>query len=286
MKKRISALLLAGVLALGTAGCGRDNSEYVTRLEQENAQLRSQVEALTSQLEVLGENVGLVSWDLSVDSWSSSNGATVTFTATPVVHQEGQEALFTIWLEGAEVVSVPCQWDGERYTASAALNAADGYCYYCQLTAPDGTQTEIEVNTPNNTTNESLINMESSLSAYANMVVEDWEHVEDRLTIVSGYGQVQLPQLSGENAVTCTSAELSFRLNGQEIDRQSLTVPESSGGSALRLELLGKQFTVPEMENDYQLDLWLCVKLSNGQELTTVGVSWFLVDGQLTMAVG
>lgn len=285
MKKRIPAIVLALVLAVCTAGCGADNDAYIARLEQENAELRSQVDALTSQLEVLGRNVGLVNWDLKVDAWSSSNGATVSFTGTPVVHQEGQTATFTVWLEGSEVASVPCLWDGTNYTASAELNAADGYCYYCRLTAPDGTQTEIEVNTPNNATDESLINMETSLAAFANLIVEDWEHADGKLTIVSGYGQVQLPQLGGENAVTCTKAELSFRLNGQERARQSIALPEE-GGSTLRLELMGKQFEVPDMENDYQLDLWLEVTLSNGQQLTAVGASWFLIDGALSMAVG
>lgn len=285
MQRKVLLFLLMAVLAVTAAGCGSDNSEYITRLEQENASLRSQVEALTSQLEVLGQNVGLVNWDLQVDAWSSSNGATVTFTGTPLVHQDGQTAAFTVWLEGTEVASVPCQWDGTSYTASVELNAADGYCYYCRLTAPGGGQTEVEVNTPNHTTDEALINMETSLAAYANLVVEDWEHANGKLTIVSGYGQVQLPRLGGENAVTCTRAELSFRLNGQELERQSVAIPETGGGT-LQLELLGKQFSVPEMENDYQLDLWLEVTLSGGQQLTAVGASWFLIDGALTMAVG
>lgn len=283
MRKRIFTVLLAGLLALSAAACGSNNEEYVARLEQENAALRSQVEALTSQLEALGENIGLLSWDLTLDSWDSGS-ATVTFTATPVVHREGQTAAFTVWLEGEEAASVPCLWDGTRYTATARLDAADGYCYYCRLTAPDGKETEVEVNTPNNTTDESLINMETSLSAYASLVVEDWEHVEDRLTIVSGYGQVQLPQLTEAQALSCTAAELRFCLNGQEIQRQSVAVPEGSG--SLQLELAGKQFTVPEMENDYQLDLWLEVTLSDGRQLTAVGASWFLIDGVLTMAVG
>lgn len=284
MKKRIFALLLAGLIALSAAACGSNNEEYITQLEQENAELRSQVENLTSRLEALGENIGLVSWDLTLDSWNEGS-ATVTFTATPVVHTEGQTAAFTVWLEGEEVASVPCLWDGTGYTATVQLNAADGYCYYCRLTAPDGQETEVEVNTPNHTTDESLINMETSLAAYANLVVEDWEHVEDRLTIVSGYGQVQMPQFAGENSLACTDAQLSFRLNGQEIHRQSVTVPESSD-STLQLELAGKTFPVPEMENDYQLDLWLEITLSDGRQLTAVGASWFLFDGALTMTVG
>ena len=285
MTKRIFSILLAGLLALTAAGCANNNEAYIAQLEQENAQLRSQVETLTSQLQALGENVGLINWDLQVEAWSSGSGATVTFTGTPAVYAEGQSAAFTVWLEGTEVANVPCQWDGTGYTATAELDAADGYCYYCRLTAPGGGETEVEINTPSNTTDESLINIESSLAAYAGLVVEDWEHVDDHLTIISGYGQVQLPQLTGGSAPVCTAAELSFRLNGQEIHRQSIALPEETG-STLQLELAGKQFPVPEMENDYQLDLWLEVTLSDGRQVDAVGASWFLVDGALTMSVG
>lgn len=285
MKKQIFSILLAGLLLLAATGCANDKEDYIARLEDENAQLRSQVEALTSQLQVLGENVGLVNWDLQVQAWNSGSGATVTFTGTPALYAQEQSATFTVWLEGEEVASVPCLWDGTAYTASAELDAADGYCYYCHLTTPGGKETEVEINTPNNTTDESLINMQTSLAAYAGLVVEDWEHVEDHLTVISGYGQVQLPQLSGESSAVCTAAELSFRLNGQELHRQSVALPEEAG-STLHLDLAGKQFPVPEMENDYQLDLWLEVTLSDGRQINAVGASWFLTDGALTMSVG
>ena len=60
----------------------------------------------------------------------------------------------------------PTVWDGSAYTASAELDAADGYCYYCHLTTPGGKETEVEINTPNNTTEEVRENIQWLLDGY------------------------------------------------------------------------------------------------------------------------
>ena len=43
---------------------------------------------------------------------------------------------------------------------------------------------------------------------------------------------------------------------------------------------------MPEMESDYQLDLWLVVTLTDGQTLTSSGGSWYHSDQGLMMVVG
>ena len=68
---------------------------------------------------------------LNATAWSSPNGATVNVDAVPNGYAEGQKAEFCVRLEGEEIARVPCEWDGKSYKASADLNAADGYCYYC-----------------------------------------------------------------------------------------------------------------------------------------------------------
>ena len=40
------------------------------------------------------------------------------------------------------------------------------------------------------------------------------------------------------------------------------------------------------MDDDYQLDLTLVVTLTNGEELTANGGSWFYNNGELKMAAG
>lgn len=283
-KKNILALItLLAVLLTALTGCG--GNDRVAQLEAENETLKNQVAGLTSQLQSLGNAVGLASWTLEATPWSSSNGANVVLNAIPLIHQEGQTAAFTVWLEGDMLENVPCEWNGESFTAAVDLNAADGYCYYCVLTAPDGTQTEIDVNTPNQPMDEALINMESALSTYCNLMLDTSEYADGKLTLSGGYAQVQLPRIAAGEAA-CKSAELVLTRDDQEIARQALTLGEGEGVMQYETDLTGISFSLPEMEDDQQLDLRMDVVLSDGQTMTSPGASWFYLDGDLLLAVG
>lgn len=283
MKKRIFIILMIFSLLLFAAGCGSESDDRIAQLEQENAALQAQVDSLTAQLEDLGQTVGLASWSMDAAAWSSSNGATVSLTATPIVYQEGQTAAFSVWLEGDEITTVPCEWNGASYTASADLNAADGYCYYCILTAPNGNQTEVEVNTPANPTDLRLIDLQASLTPYSNMMLEDWKLDGGKLVITSGFIQLQLPEIGD---LTYTEAALVFHQNGDELERQMVALEESESDRGYELTVSGVGFQMPEMEADHMLDLWLEVTLSNGQALATCAGSWYYHNGELSLAVG
>lgn len=292
-RKNILILLLIPVLLLSLTACNTNDG-----LEGENAYLREQVEALTeqvadleaqleAQLEALGSSAGLSSWDVSATAWDSGNGAKVTLSAVPVYYQEGQSATFSIWLEGAEVMRVRCNWDGAAYTAAADLTAADGYCYYCILTSPDGTQTEIDVNTPIHPVDETLIDLETSLASYCNLMVQDAQAEGSTLTITGGYAQVQLPRItpSGEE-VTCADASLVLEFAGEEVGREALTLTDGEGLRSYEADVSGVRFSIPSMEDDQQLDLWLEVTLSDGSTLSTPGGSWYYNSGELFLVVG
>lgn len=276
-------------LAMTAAGCSGNSavdSDRIALLEQDCADLRSQVNALTARLEAL-ESTGLKSWNLTAQAWSSSNGATVTLTAEPSAYTAGQAAELVIRLNGQAVDSVPCVWDGSTYTASVDLNAADGYGYYCVLISPDGTREQIALNTPENPVDDTIVYMASSLSTYCNLYVMDWELSGGQLTVTSGYIQVQTPRLSASGeTVSCSQAELVFQLNGQEIERQAITLPEGEGAGSYETILSGVSFSMPEMGDDYQLDLWLDVGLSDGSTIFCSGGSWYYYDGQLSLIVG
>lgn len=292
-RKNIFLLLLAAVFLLSLTGCNSDDGR-VAELEAENAALQeqvdalnAQVQALTAQLDALGSTAGLSGWELAATAWDSGNGANVTLSAVPMYYQEGQSATFSIWLEGSEVMRVRCSWDGTAYTAAADLSAADGYCYYCILTSADGTQTEIDVNTPIHPTDEALIDLATSLASYCNLMVEDAAVESDTLTLTGGYAQVQLPRISASGQdVTCTDAALVLEFAGEEVGRQALTLVEGEGLRSYEADVASVSFTIPEMEDDQQLDLWLEVTLSDGSTMTTPGGSWYYNAGELFLVVG
>jgi len=224
---------------------------------------------------------------MSASTWSSPNGATVHITAIPNSHTEDQYAVFTVRLEGDDVQIIPCTWNGSSYTASADLNAADGYCYYLTLTTIDGEQVEIPVNTPAAPVNDSLIHLETALNTYCHLLVEASEADAKKLTITGGTVQIQPPQIANEGQkITCAEAVLVLSFNGQEADRKNLTLPDPGVGGGYELSIAGTAFDLPAMEDDQQLTLRLDVKLSNGQVLTDANGTWSFIGGQLVSAVG
>ena len=267
----LAALLTALVMML--AGCGGDADETGPQ--------ESTPAAVSEQ------SLGLTDWELTATTWSSPNGATVNLSATPNGYSDGDSAAFVVRLEGEEIANVPCEWDGSQYTAYAELNAADGYCYYVVLTGADGTRTEVAVNTPTEPTDEALINMEASLNSYCNLVVSDCTFDGTWLAITDGQVEVQPPRITNAGqTITCAEAVLVLSLNGEEIGRTELELPEAASDGSVNMQLTGSSFQVPEMEDDQQLSLRLDVTLSNGQSLSAPGGTWFYNAGELLIAVG
>lgn len=229
----------------------------------------------------------LTDWTMSASTWSSPNGATVHVSAAPVSYADGMTATFITRLEGEDVDRTLCQWDGTQFTASADLNAADGYCYYLLLTSPTAGELEIVLNAPSDLVDESLINMASSLNAYCNVMVESSEFADSKLTLTGGKAQLQLPRITlADGAITCTEASLTLTFDGEEIAKETLTLPEPEAAGSYELDLQGITFQIPEMEDDQQVQLVLNVTMSSGQTLSAPGGLWFYNDGNLLMAVG
>lgn len=265
-RKNILALIaLIAVFALAMTACGSEKAPETT------------VAATTEAPAPLG----LSDWTLTATTWSSPNGATVNLTAIPFGYVEGRTAAFTVRLEGEEVGSVPCEWDGSQYTASLELNAEDGYCYYVLMADADGNSAEIPVNTPSMPTDEALINMADALNSYCNLMVDESSFADGKLNITKGTVQVQVPKITNEGeAITCTEAVLVLTFNGNDLDTEKLTLAETDVIGAYELALTDVSFDVPEMEDDQQLTLRLDVTLSNGQTLTAAGSNTFIYNNE------
>lgn len=285
MKKRLVSLVLVLVMVLVLAGCGK--GDRLAELEAENEALKAQMEQMNNGQDGEANTVGLTQWDFESFAWSGNNGANITFTATPDSYAEGQTAVLNVKLEGELVDTSVCEWDGKAYTANTDLNAADGYCYYCVITDAYGNESEVELNTPKNPTNEWIINIETSLTSYCNMMVEESATEGSTLTIVSGYAQAQLPAIgkSGPD-VSIAGAELILTAEGKEIGRKSLTLEPADGVNNYGAQVSGVSFTIPAVEDDQQLELKLEVTLSDGQVLTAPGGNWFANGGELFLVVG
>ena len=132
----IAALALCATVIL--SGCGKEPKAdaNATAPAQTTEATQTTASAPAGSLAHVETEGSLQSWELTAQVWSSSNGATVTLTAQPRAYEKGQGASFVVRLEGKEVENVSCSWDGKYYTASADLEAADGYEFECVLFRP------------------------------------------------------------------------------------------------------------------------------------------------------
>ncbi len=283
MTKKFLSILLAAALMVFIAGCGdKSDSPASTTVAPET---QSQIQATESGVDM--RDLSLKEWSLEPTVWNDGNGVTVAFSVTPNAPIEGLRAALSVRIGELEAESTNCNWDGSAFTGSVDLLAADGYSYYCILFAPDGATQETELTSPENIVDETLVNMSSSLSAYANLIIEDWTATASTLTIKSGYVQCQMPKLTvGGTAPQIASSNLVLKLNNEEVARQALDIPAGEGEGSFEMSVVNQTFTIPAMESDHQLDLWLEITLNTGSTVSVTGGSWYSTGTELQMVVG
>lgn len=282
----VCALAALALSAMNLALAPEDQSHLIDDLYSENQQLQERVDSLESQLEQLMTAVNLQSWALDVEPWADSTGADVTLTAVPSGYQAGVSATFLVTLNGEQVESLPCHWDGSAFTATASLGAADGYGYYCLLISPSGTQ-KLPLATADSQESSIPVYLLSSLSSYCNLVVSDWvENPGSALVLTDAYAQVQLPRISAVGDVELASTEIVLRLNDAESVRIPIKLAPSEVAGSFDLTITDLQVSMPELSDTDVLELSLEVTLTDGRNLKAVGVTWRLDKGKLTSAVG
>lgn len=271
-KHTMTILVMILVFALAMTACGSEKAPETT----EAATVATTVAtAAPTETTAPPQPLTLSSWTMSASTWSSPNGATIHISATPSHYSEAQKADFLVRVDTEEIASIPCQWDGANYTASADLNADNGYSYYVVLTDADGSVEEFAVNTPEAPTNEAFINMKDSLESYCSVVIEESNFGDNQLTLTAGKAQVKAPAITNEGEViSCQEAALILSLDAEELAKVALTMNPTATTGLLEADLNGIVFDIPEMEDYQKLELTLNAVLTNGQILSAYGGNW------------
>lgn len=282
----VCALAALAIALLGAVSAPEDQSHLIDDLYEENRQLQTRVDDLEARIDQLMTAVNLQSWTLDVTPWADSTGADVTLTATPSGYETGVSATFLVMLDGKFAASEPCFWDGSAFTATARLNAADGYSYFCLITSPNGSQ-QLPLTGPSAPDAGVAVYLQSSLSAYCNLVVNDWiENSGSSLVLTDAYAQAQLPQVSTEGAVEIVTAEIVLRLNGEESCRIPVLLTPSEVAGSFDMTITDLQIPMPELEQSDVMELSLEILLSDGRHLNAFGITWTQDSGKLVSAVG
>lgn len=266
--------LVAALFAIGAAG---NQAQQVELLTREILRLSEQITELDEQK----NETGLASWRLIPTAWADGTGADVAFTAVPEIYSAGMEVQLWVCL-GQEVNAIRCTWNGTAFTATAEVPAADGYSYICVVNGVE--RTLVAASDPDFYI---LANLHSSLTSHCTLMVSGWEADEDTLTLTDAHVQVNLPRLSaGGEMPAVTSAALVMRLDTDEVDRKAVTLLTGEGEGSYELTLQNISFALPEMGQDDQVDLWLEVTLSDGQELVSASSGWYLGSNGLYLVAG
>lgn len=281
-KMTFPAVILALAVLLSACGGKQAPAETTAATAAETTAVTTVATETTAS-----QPLTLTGWNMTASTWSSPNGATIHITATPNYYSEEAKAAFVVRLENEEIASIPCQWDGTGYVASADLNAANGYCYYVVLTAADGSSAEVAVNTPEAPGNESFINMAAALESYCSVTVDESTFADGKLALSGGKVEVKTPTITNEGeTITCQEAVLVLEFNGEQVGKQALTLAEAETEGIWEATLDNVSFDLPKMENNQKVELTLNVTLTNGHVLTAFGGNWSYSDDSLLAAFG
>lgn len=282
------ALILAavslGLSCLNMALAPEDQTHLINDLYQENNELRTQIQELSDLVNQQQTGVTLADWNLEVLPWADSTGADIFFTATPAAYDANTNASLEVRLGDQAAAEAVCIWDGMQLSAQVSLNAADGYSFYLKLGKGASVQ-NLPLSTPENPVFDIPVYLETSLSAFCNLLVSDWESSEGILTVKDLYAQIRLPQAAGED-VYILSSQLLLRRNGAdavrlEIQPQPGEIPSDYAAVIDRLDL-----PVGPLNTGDSLELFLEVALSDGRNLSVFGIGWQYDGTTLTSAVG
>lgn len=281
-KNILTVLAMLLVFALALSACSTEKAPA-----EATAAATTAAATVPAETAAPSQPLTLTDWSMSASTWSSPNGATIHISATPNDYAEGQKADFVVRLENDDITSIPCEWDGTNYTASADLNAANGYCYYVVLTAADGTSAEVAVNTPAEPTNEVFIDLEAALESYCSVIIEDSTFENGKLTLSGGKVQVKAPTITNEGeTISCQETVLLLNYNGEPLDQKTLTLTQTDTAGIFEATLDNIVFDIPEMENNQKVELTMNVTLTNGQFLSAFGGNWSYNEDGLLPAFG
>lgn len=283
----IASLAVSVMIWLRPEG-GTDYAGEIQALQAQNAALQSQLDSLSQQINSgsATQTTGLQDWDLALTPWSNGEGASVTLTAVPGAYQEGMTAFFYIRKGSAEISTVECDWTGEEFTATADLAAQDGYSYYCILTSGAGEKQQFALTTPENPVEDIPVYLANALRAYCNLTLDSWLDQDGVLTVTTAYAQAQLPLLTSSGEATIEKAELVLYYNEEAYSTAPITLEPGTAAGAYELTVTNATLSMPQMNQEECLDLYLEVTLNDGQVLTSLAASWYQDGDALFVVVG
>ena len=266
-----ASLVTAVVLGVQLSRCKADIDALNYLVED----LRQQVSALSGQPadSTLGE--------VTINAARRNDGlADVELTLIPA--QAGTAGASLKILSGETLLAqADCQWDGQCYTARAAVEPVNGCTYI--LTVED---TEYVLASPTNGAYPDLVNLSDSLSAYCNLILGDWITESGKLILDTCHLQVQAPLLGTVELPGTQEVRIMLKHRGDLVDGVTATLEPGEGAASYEGILTGLSLTLPELAEGDAVEVWMEATLADGQMVTTCAGTWTRLSGNWEMAAG
>lgn len=270
----LSILALAVSLFTAVQVSQNNDDALIDALMAQNQSLQAQIDALAERT---GDETAAPRFTLTAVGWADGRGADVTLTLDA---PQETEALLRVMAGDAAIAEVPCQWDGSALTATASVEAGNGYTYTLVIGSEATT-----LASPENPVYPELVNLADALSAYCNLVVGEWYVKDDVLTLETGNASIHTSQLTGSDG-EYTDARLVLK-HGDEILAETPISPAATDEpGSFACSITDAAFPLPDLPEGEAVDLWLEVTLSDGQQLTTCAATWYAMTSGYSMAAG
>ncbi len=120
--------------------------------------------------------------------------------------------------------------------------------------------------------------------AYCNLMVHAWDADLHELLLTSSSAQVILPQSSSLDVIG--SAHLVLRKGIEELERHSVALAASESAGVFEATVENVRFSLPELGENEQVDVWLEIVLSDGTVLLSPSCGWYRYGEELLMVAG
>ena len=273
---------LAAVFALGASCLDRlamkntENLAAVESLRQENEALHHLVDAMQLKLNAMAEADRLLKSMTSDAVLLDDQTIRISFTFTPKVYQEEAEAYLSVKQKYRDAELIPCDWDGETYTAEAELPLADDI-QYSFLLVTEGMFREQSLMDPDfyfaidrlsNPGIYTRFHLDPSSEQFAFFYQDTHRWLDPELETYTFREDLYSPQLFRENGRGYQEILLVLTLNGEALWKESLLEDflQHSGGHPVSTNPFPLDVSVPLPELKYgdKLRLYLSVTMADG----------------------
>ena len=274
---------LALLIALGVSCAERleeknaENLAAVESLRRENERLQDQMDSVQAKLNAVAEADRILKSMSGEAVLLDEGNVRIGFAFTPKVYQEEAEAYLSVRIPSWNAELIPCEWNGETYTAQADLPLMDGI-RYSFLLVTDGMFREqslmdpdfyYSIDTLSNPALNCIFHLDPDSEQFGLVYPNDGHRwLDPELETYTFRENLYSPRIFREKGRGYQEILLILTLNGEVLMKESILEDflRHSGGHPISSKPFPVDVSValPELKYGDKLRLYLSVTMADG----------------------